>query len=293
MNTTIRQRQHTNFYIFLFPILFVSCASYKSYLPVPDYDKYTITYNLTMQNMDNEGICDLTSWNVTYNDFSVRYTINNDKKLVLEIDNKSNKTLILDKAKCYVLINGYSNELFKDIRSGRSTTYGNVLDAINNVQTNENSVTLQIPPYSRWTLPLSECNVPDVPLPESQAEKTYSVYDAAGTVEYILTYTFDYTLAKWSTSRNRIWVEKVTRNIGKSSNQIEELISIDRNTISISRTVTTPERQSAIRENDRRRAHNASVAESEMKWEMVGNALLASLIAGAVGFGILYLALSL
>lgn len=259
---------------------FTSCVgSYQAAIPLPPYETNTTTYHLTMQNMDNEAVCDLVDWQVKYPDMGVRYVIKPDKKLVLEIDNKSNKTIIIDKAKCYVIIDGYSNPLFKDVRSGRSTTYGNVLDAVTNVQTNENSVTLQIPPYSRWTLPVGECNVPYVPLPKSGVVREYSVYEAEKTVEYIFTYTQDYTLAQWKTSRNRLWVNRVTKEMGTSTVDLGDNMEIDKNRISVTKTICPPERRAAIGHNERVRQHNLKVDQEKEHASMAPWAILSIVVS--------------
>ena len=129
------------------------------------------------------------------------------------IVNESNKSLIIDKSKCFVLYDGYSNQLFKEVRSSRSTTFNNVQDAINNVQTNEGSVSMSIPPYSKWAIPMQETNIRSIKrLPNtnlSEGRHQLTPYDNQETVEFVIPYTYDYSLAKWNTCRNRIYVKSV------------------------------------------------------------------------------------
>lgn len=99
--------------------------------------------------MDQKGKIEPQSLTAHYDGFDVRYKIDNKFVVSLEIVNNTNKSLITDKSKCYVLYNGYSRDLFKDVRSSRSTTFNNVQDAINNVQTSDASVIMSIPPYSK------------------------------------------------------------------------------------------------------------------------------------------------
>lgn len=148
-----------------------------------------------------------------YDGFDVRYKIDNKFVVSLEIVNNTNKSLITDKSKCYVLYNGYSRDLFKDVRSSRSTTFNNVQDAINNVQTSDASVIMSIPPYSKWDLPIGESNVKNIEnLPGYIQELgTYPIqsYDNPEPVEFVIPYSFDYALGKWDTSRNRVYVSQI------------------------------------------------------------------------------------
>ena len=120
---------------------------------------------------------------------------------------------MIDKSKCYVLYNGYSTDMFKDVRSSRSTTFNNVQDAINNVQTSDASVTMTIPPYSKWQLPLDESNVRNLhnlpPFINELGTHPLQSYDNPEPVEFVIPYTFDYSLTKWNTSRNRVYVSNV------------------------------------------------------------------------------------
>lgn len=129
------------------------------------------------------------------------------------IINNTNKSLIIDKSKSYVLYDGYSTQLFKDVRSSRSTTFNNVQDAVNNVQTNESGVSMTVPPYSKWELPIQETNVRQIKLlPSFRREvgvHSLTPFDNKETVEFVIPYSFDYSMAEWSTSRNRIYVNSI------------------------------------------------------------------------------------
>ena len=148
-----------------------------------------------------------------YDGFDVSYKLMDNLVVSLEIVNNTNKSLIIDKSKCYVLYGGYSTQLFKDVRSSRSTTFNNVQDAINNVQTNESGVSMTIPPYSKWDLPIPETNVREIRnLPkfsDSPGIHSLTRHDNQETVEYVIPYTFDYSLAKWDTSRNLIYINSI------------------------------------------------------------------------------------
>lgn len=190
-----------------------SCAAPTYLTPNENYSYIVNKGTFCIQNMDNMGQVEPQSLTAHYEGFDVRYKFTDDFTPILEIVNKTNKALIIDKSKCYVLYNGYSRDLFKDVRSSRSTTYNNVQDAINNVQTNEASVTMSIPAYSKWELPVAESNVKSLEsFPKYMTEPgTYpvSVYDNPEPVEFVIPYSFDYSLAKWDTSRNRVYVGQI------------------------------------------------------------------------------------
>ena len=150
-----------------------------------------------------------------YNQFDVKYKVENNT-ITFELINNSNKSLILDKSKSYVLYDGYATQLFKDVRSTRSTTFNNVQDAINNVQTNEAGVSMTIPPYSKWNLAIDESNLHPISLyrlPNFVSEigiHTLSPYhEKQELVEFVIPYTYDYSLAEWATCRNRIYIKSV------------------------------------------------------------------------------------
>ncbi len=192
---------------------FMSCSA-PTYLTAPVIE-YPIIENLCsfgIQNMDNDAKVENNVLTCHYDGFDVKYHVE-DFIVSLTVINNSNKSLIIDKSKCYVLYNGYATQMFKDVRSTRSTTFNNVQDAINNVQTTEGGVSMTIPPYSKWELPLNETNVRKL---EKLPEFNYTIgvhalssFDNPETVEFIIPYSFDYSMAKWETCRNRIYVNSI------------------------------------------------------------------------------------
>ena len=193
-------------------MLLCSCGSTRQLQELPPVSMTTNHYEYSIQNMDGTAQCNALT--AIYEGFNVSYSLNSNRKMVMTIENKTNKSLIVDKSKCYVLYDGYSKDLFKNVRSGRSTTYNNVQDAIDNVQTNESSITMSIPPYSKWSLPVEETNVA-----ESKMRSTFfwdagnhpltAFSDGNPTIEFVIPYTFDYALAKWKTSRNKLFVGNI------------------------------------------------------------------------------------
>ena len=192
-----------------------SCGSAKldPLMKLPDVPVTYNYYDFSIQNLDEIGKCDANTLTAHYDGFNVIYSVNDKRMMTFTIENKTNKSLILDKAKTFVLYDGFSKEVFKDVRTGKVTTFGNVQDAINNVQTNESSVTLSIPPYSKWTLPINESNLQIVTIPNKVytevGDHPFDQYSTNATIEFIIPYTFDYALAKWSTSRNRLYIGNV------------------------------------------------------------------------------------
>lgn len=195
-------------------LAFASCAA-PNYLPAPTihYPGIQNTCTFGVQNMDEKAKIDPSSLTAHYDGFDVTYKIYDDFVVSLVIINNSNKSLIIDKSKSYVLYDGYSTQLFKDVRSSRSTTFNNVQDAINNVQTNEAGVSMTVPPYSKWELPLQESNVRQLKALPDFRENTglhaLTPFDNKETVEFLIPYSYDYSLAKWDTSRNRIYVNSI------------------------------------------------------------------------------------
>ena len=195
-------------------LAFTSCAA-PNYLPAPIilYPGIQNTCTFGVQNMDEKAKVDPSSLTAHYDGFDVTYKIYDDFVVSLVIINNSNKSLIIDKSKSYVLYDGYSTQLFKDVRSSRSTTFNNVQDAINNVQTNEAGVSMTVPPYSKWELPLQESNVRQLKaLPDFRENiglHALTPFDNKETVEFLIPYSYDYSLAKWDTSRNRIYVNSI------------------------------------------------------------------------------------
>ena len=206
---------HTFIGIALFTLLISSCAA-PNYLPCPEinYPYIKNTYNLGIQNMDENAQIELNNLTCHYKEFDIKYKLTKDTIITFEITNKTNKSMIIDKSKCYVLRNGYATDLFKDVRSSRSTTFNNVQDAINNVQTNETSVSMTIPPYSKWTMAIKETNLKKLEkLPNFKMEPGIThltQYDDIDVVEFIIPYSFDYSMAKWSTCRNRVYINCIT-----------------------------------------------------------------------------------
>lgn len=205
----------TNFLKLLVAVLvFTSCAAPK-YMnpPVLMYPTLENTCTFGVQNMDEKAIVENNVLTCHYDGFDVKYKVERNFVVSLEIINNSNKSLIIDKSKCYVLYNGYSTQLFKDVRSSRSTTFNNVQDAINNVQTNEVGVSMTIPPYSKWDLPLEETNLRAIKqLPDFNSSvgiHSLSSFENKETVEFVIPYSFDYSLANWYTSRNRLFVSSI------------------------------------------------------------------------------------
>lgn len=198
-----------------FLVLLISSCTAPTYLskPTVNYPGIMNTCTFGVQNMDEMAKIESEKLTAHYNGFDVTYKINDAFIVSLIISNNSNKSLIIDKSKSYVLYNGYSTELFKDVRSSRSTTFNNVQDAINNVQTNEGGVSMTVPPYSKWELPLQETNVrqinklPDFNLVVGVHSLTH--FDNKETIEFVIPYSFDYSMAKWDTSRNRIYVNSI------------------------------------------------------------------------------------
>ena len=202
-------------------IVMGSCAA-PTYL-TPNIQKGYLTNKGTfsVQNMDQQGKIEPQSLTAHYEGFDVKYKIAGNFLISFEIRNNTNKSLIIDKSKCYVLYNGYSTDMFKDVRSSRSTTFNNVQDAINNVQTSDASVTMTIPPYSKWQLPLEESNVRNLhnlpPFIKELGTHPLQSYDNPEPVEFVILYTFDYSLAKWNTSRNRVYVSNIEVTVESKS----------------------------------------------------------------------------
>lgn len=200
---------------FIVAILSLHSCAVPSYLPGPTihYPGIQNTCTFGVQNMDEKAKVEPNALTAHYNGFDVTYKINANFVVSLTIINNSNKSLIIDKSKSYVLYDGYSTQLFKDVRSSRSTTFNNVQDAINNVQTNESGVSMTIPPYSKWELPLPESNVRPIKyFPYFRPEiglHPLTPYDNKEVIEFIIPYSYDYSMAKWDTSRNRVYVNSI------------------------------------------------------------------------------------
>lgn len=168
-----------------------------------------------------------------YDGFDVQYDVLDKFVISLTIINNSNKSLIIDKSKSYVLYDGYSNQLFKDVRSSRSTTFNNVEDAVNNVMTNEGGVLMTIPPYAKWELPRNEVNLRSITkfpdFIEEAGIHPLTVFDNKEVVEFVIPYSYDYTMKKWSTCRNRVFVNSV--NVEYSQMDDNETRRLEINTV--------------------------------------------------------------
>ncbi|MCR4921696.1 MAG: hypothetical protein K5945_08340 [Bacteroidaceae bacterium] len=197
-------------------ILSASCAEpYYLAAPTLQYPIIEDVFSFGVQNMDDSAKIEEKNMVCHYGGFDVKYKIVNGT-ITFELSNNSNKSLIIDKSKCYVLYDSYATQLFKDVRSTRSTTFNNVQDAINNVQTNEAGVSMTIPPYSKWNLTIEESNLHPINVDRLPAfNPNIGVYaltpyqDNQEVVEFVIPYTYDYSLAAWATCRNRVYVKSV------------------------------------------------------------------------------------
>lgn len=171
------------------------------------------TCSFGIQNMDEQAKIENEDLISHYDGFDVKYTISDDFTVSFTIINNSGNDLLIDKSQCFVLYAGNATQLFKDIHMTGNTTFNDVQGAINNVQTSHGSIMAIIPSYSKWTLPLSETNIRNVgTLPEfcsTSGTHSLSQYDNPETVEFIIPYSFDATMRKWKTSRNRIFVNRI------------------------------------------------------------------------------------
>lgn len=281
-------------------MLLCSCGSTRQLQELPPVSMTTNHYEYSIQNMDGTAQCNALT--AIYEGFNVSYSLNSNRKMVMTIENKTNKSLIIDKSKCYVLYDGYSKDLFKNVRSGRSTTYNNVQDAIDNVQTNESSITMSIPPYSKWSLPVEETNVAESKMPstffwDAGNHPLTAFTDGNPTIEFVIPYTFDYALAKWKTSRNKLFVgnirvektlERLSSNlsygqtidiIGVSSNEFYRTQATSNDLMSYYQTMNY---NSMIEE------HNQEVEKKKDFWSNVGGFFAAlGVCALAAGLGVL------
>ena len=277
-----------------------SCGSTRQLQELPPVSMTTNHYELSIQNMDGTAQCN--GLNAIYDGFNVSYSLNSNNQMVMTIENKTNKSLIIDKSKCYVLYDGYSKDLFKNVRSGRSTTYNNVQDAIDNVQTNESSITMSIPPYSKWTLPVEETNVTASNMPslfywDAGNHPLSALSEGNQTTEFVIPYTFDYALAKWSTSRNRLYVgnirvEKNQENVYGSLSYGQTIDRSGSTSYEFYRTQTTSQDMLSYYQtqnyNKMIEEHNKEVEKKKDFWGNVGGFFAAlGVCALAVGLGLL------
>lgn len=281
-------------------ILLCSCGSTRQLQELPPVSMTTNHYEYSIQNMDGTAQCNALT--AIYEGFNVSYSLNSNRKMIMTIENKMNKSLIIDKSKCYVLYDGYSKDLFKNVRSGRSTTYNNVQDAIDNVQTNESSITMSIPPYSKWSLPVEETNVAESKMPSTffwdAGNHPLTAFSYGNpTIEFVIPYTFDYALAKWKTSRNKLFVgnirvektlERLSSNlsygqtidiIGVSSNEFYRTQATSNDLMSYYQTMNY---------NRMIEEHNQEVEKKKDFWSNVGGFFAAlGVCALAAGLGVL------
>lgn len=258
-----------------------SCAT-PNYLPLPAvaFPAIQNTASFGIQNLDEKAKIENNVLTCHYEGFDVKYVVRYDFVISFVIINKSNKSLIIDKSKSYVLYDGYSSQLFKDVRSSRSTTFNNVQDAINNVQTNESGVSMSIPPYSKWELPLQEANIRAIKtnsLPSFRNEigiHSLTPYDNKETVEFVIPYSYDYSMTKWDTSRNRIYInsiEAVSKDINIRVAQAPSMINSSQYTEI--RPVGEPDLTEVNRvyaiNLERYRQHNKKVHASNIFWGII------------------------
>lgn len=258
--------------------LLASCAAPTYLSPNMDSAYLVNKGNFSVLNLDQNAKIEPQSLTAHYEGFDIHYKLVEGFVPTLEIVNNSNKSLIIDKAKCFVLYNGYSRDLFKDVRSSRSTTFNNVQDAINNVQTSDASVIMTIPPYSKWELPLAETNVKNIEnVPDfidKEGRYPIQAFDNPQPVEFVIPYSFDYALTKWDTSRNRLYVGQVevytqdyptpfVPNLSNSTSYFfgKEVISLSGNKDEVDRVNT---------ENIRRwKSHRHKINASHIIWSII------------------------
>ena len=274
-----------------------SCGSMRQLQELPPVNMTTNHYEYSIQNMDGTAQCNALT--AIYEGFNVTYSLNSNWQMVMTIENKTNKSLIIDKSKCYVLYDGYSKDLFKYARSGRSTTYNNVQDATDNVQTNESSVTMAIPPYSKWNLPVEETNVTESKIPstfywDAGNHPLTAFTDGNPTIEYVISYTFDYALAKWNTSRNKLFVGniRVAKNLEQLTSELSYGQTIDIIGVTSKefyRTMATSNDMAnyyqTMNYNEQTKAHNARVQSRKLTWILTGGII--GTIGISLGLGLL------
>lgn len=249
-----------------------SCGSLRQLQDLPPVSMTTNHYEYSIQNMDGTAQCNALT--AIYEGFNISYSLNSNKQMVMTIENKTNKSLIIDKSKCYVLYDGYSKDLFKYARSGRSTTYNNVQDAIDNVQTNESSVTMSIPPYSKWSLPVEETNITESRMPttfywDAGNHPLTAFTDGNPTIEFVIPYTFDYALAKWDTSRNKLFVGnvRVEKTLEKLNFDLSYGQTIDRTGVSWNEFYRTQTTSNDLTSYFQTKNYNKQVEEHNAKVE--------------------------
>lgn len=195
---------------------FASCAAPK-YTALPDKVSCPVIQNTCsfgILNMDEQAKVENNNLVCHYKDFDVQYTISNDFIISLTIINNSNKDLLIDKTKCFVMYNGNANQLFKDARMTGSTTFNDVTGSTN-VSTSHDRVMMIIPSYSKWSPTLNETNLRTSRVPDFMTIDGLhhlSVYDNPEVVEFSFEYSFDKKQAKWGYCRNKVYVNTVNVN---------------------------------------------------------------------------------
>ena len=192
---------------------FASCSAPK-YMALPNQVSCPVIQNTCsfgIQNMDQKAKVENSKLTCHYKDFDVQYTISDGFILSLTIINNSNKDLLVDKTKCFVMYNGNATQLFKDARMTGSTTFNDVTGATN-ISTSHGRVMMIIPSYSKWSPTLNETNlrateVPSFMLIEGLHHLT--VYDNPEVVEFSFEYSYDNKQAKWGSCRNKLYVNTV------------------------------------------------------------------------------------
>lgn len=265
----MKQKKYIGIYCFVISLCFCSCGTYRV---VPPLVEQVCTHKYSIENMDKTAIVEIVPKEgmvAHYEGFDIKYYLNENKILVFDIENKTNKSLIIDKAKCFVLYDGYASNLFKDIRQGRSVVYNNVQDAITNVQTGESSVNLQIPPYSKWTLSVPESNVRSIKLPP-ETERIYTVFDAVETIEFIITFSYDYSLSKWNEARNRMWIGETSITLSNSFRDGGTIEFVEKTMIEKKDIVQRYQHDAAVEHNNMVSANR----EAALLWSVMGGTLV-------------------
>ena len=168
-------------------------------------------YDYDVMNLDETGKANNQKDVIIYDKVDISFEQDNNKLMNVIIENKTPDNLVIDKSKSFVVTNGYGKELFKDVRTTRNATFSYVDGAVNTVTTQEGGVTMTIPPYSKFRVPVEETNVEAVNLPDVRLklDETYTPFTTNNNLEFIIPYSFDLTGAEWTNTRNRIFLSKV------------------------------------------------------------------------------------
>lgn len=194
-------------------ITFASCSA-PNYMALPSYVQVPCIQNTCtfgIQNMDQNAKVENSNLVCHYEDFDIQYTISDEFIISFTIINNSNKDLLIDKTKCFVMYNGNASQLFKDARMTGSTTFNDVTGSTN-ISTNHGRVMMIIPSYSKWSPTLNETNLRTSQVPEfmtTDGLHHLSVFDNPEVVEFSFEYSFDKKQAKWGNNRNKVYVSTV------------------------------------------------------------------------------------